>query len=156
VPIDHFNLIAGFYDRSAGFVVTEQLLRLLDLSPRSILLDAGGGTGRVSVALRSKVDQVVVADLSLGMLRHARNKGLPTVYSPVEFLPFPPAVFDRVIMVDAFHHVLDQRRTADELWRVLAPKGRILIVEPDIHQIAIKFLALGEKAALMRSHFLSH
>ena len=155
MPIDHFNLIAGFYDRGTQFIVTEQLLRLLELSPKSVLLDAGGGTGRVSVALRSRVDQVVIADLSLGMLRQAKNKRLTTVYTPVEHLPFPSGVFDRIIMVDAFHHVLDQSQTAAELWRVLAPAGRILIVEPDIHQIVIKFLAIGEKAALMRSHFLS-
>ena len=156
MPIDHFNLIAGYYNRVAQFTITAQLLRLLDLSPKSILLDVGGGTGRVAEALRGKVSKVVVADLSLGMLRYAKGKSLATVCTPAEHLPFPSGAFDRVIMVDALHHVLDQSLTADELWRVLTPGGRILIVEPDIHQFVIKLLALGEKAVLMRSHFLSH
>ena len=58
-------------------------------------------------------------------------------------------------MVDALHHVLDQQQTGNELWRVLTPGGRLVIVEPDIHKFSVKMLALGEKMLLMRSHFLS-
>jgi ubiquinone/menaquinone biosynthesis C-methylase UbiE len=154
MPFDHFNLIAGCYDRAAQFTVTEPLLRLLALSSENILLDAGGGTGRVATALRGMVSNIVVADLSRGMLRRAANKGLATICTPLEYLPFSSGTFDRVIMVDALHHVFDQRLTAHELWRTLAPGGRILIIEPDIHQFVVKLLALGEKTLLMRSHFL--
>ena len=156
MPFDHFNLIAGFYDRAAQFAVTEQLLQLLALSPKQSLLDAGGGTGRVAVALRGMVHKIVVADLSLGMLRRSVNKGLESICTPLEYLPFSSRTFDRVIMMDALHHVLDQSLTASELWRVLAPGGKILIIEPDIHRFVVKLLALGEKALLMRSHFLSY
>jgi demethylmenaquinone methyltransferase/2-methoxy-6-polyprenyl-1,4-benzoquinol methylase len=58
-------------------------------------------------------------------------------------------------MVDAFHHVGDQRQTVRELARVLAPGGRLVIQEPDIHHWAIKLVALGEKLLLMRSRFYS-
>ena len=156
MPFDHFNLIAGLYDRAGKFTVTEQLLQLLALSPKNILLDAGGGTGRVAAALRDMVCKVVVADLSPGMLRRSANKGLESICTPLEYLPFSSGTFDRVIMMDALHHVRDQSQTARELWRVLAPGGRILIVEPDIHQFVVKLLALGEKALLMRSHFLPY
>jgi len=44
---------------------------------------------------------------------------------------------------------------AGELWRVLAPGGRILIVEPDIRKVYAKLIAIGEKLLLMRSHFLT-
>jgi demethylmenaquinone methyltransferase/2-methoxy-6-polyprenyl-1,4-benzoquinol methylase len=57
-------------------------------------------------------------------------------------------------MVDALHHVSDQGQTVSELWRVLAPGGRLIIIEPDIHKFAIKLIAIGEKLLLMRSHFL--
>ena len=156
MPFDHFNLIAGFYDRAAQFAVTEQLLQLLALSPKQSLLDAGGGTGRVAAALRGMVRKVVVADLSPGMLRRSANKGLESICTPLEYLPFSSGTFDRVIMMDALHHVLDQSLTVSELWRVLAPGGKILIIEPDIHWFVVKLLALGEKALLMRSHFLSY
>ena len=121
MPFDHFDLIAGLYDRSGQFQVSETLAGLLALSPDCFLLDAGGGTGRVAAALRSKVGNVIVADLSRGMLRRASAKGLATVCAPAELLPFPIGRFDRVIMVDALHHVIDQDRTARELFRMLAP-----------------------------------
>jgi demethylmenaquinone methyltransferase/2-methoxy-6-polyprenyl-1,4-benzoquinol methylase len=155
MPIDHFSLIAGLYDRAAQFTVTEPLIGLLSLSPNNVLLDAGGGTGRVAAALCNMVREAVVVDLSRGMLRRAADKGLATVCAPAECLPFPSGTFDRVIMMDALHHVLDQGQTAGELWRVLSPGGRLLIVEPDIHQFAVKLIAFGEKILLMRSHFLS-
>jgi ubiquinone/menaquinone biosynthesis C-methylase UbiE len=155
MPFDHFNIIAGFYDRAGPFIVTERLLGLLCLSPNHLLLDAGGGTGRVAVALRGMVKEAFVVDTSRGMLRRAAGKGLATVYSPVEFPPFPSGSIDRILMMDALHHVMDQRTTTRELWRVLAPGGRILIVEPDIRKLSAKLIAIGEKLLLMRSHFLT-
>jgi len=128
---------------------------LLSLSPNCLLLDAGGGTGRVAAALRSQVGNVIVADLSRGMLRHASAKGLATVCAPAELLPFPSGSFDRIILVDALHHVIDQGRTARELFRLLTPSGRLVIVEPDIRKPIVKVIAIGEKVLLMRSHFLT-
>jgi demethylmenaquinone methyltransferase/2-methoxy-6-polyprenyl-1,4-benzoquinol methylase len=57
-------------------------------------------------------------------------------------------------MVDALHHVVDQGKTARELFRLLTPGGRIAVIEPDIHKPVVKIVALGEKMLLMRSHFL--
>jgi ubiquinone/menaquinone biosynthesis C-methylase UbiE len=155
MPFDHFNLIAGLYDRGGKFVIYDSLLGLLSLSPSCRLLDAGGGTGRIAAALRDMVQEAIVVDISRGMLHRATEKGLATVYAPVETLPFPSGSFDRIVMMDALHHVFDQRRTIHELWRVLIPGGRIVIIEPDIRQFVVKLIALGEKILLMRSHFLA-
>jgi len=154
MPFDHFDLIAGLYNRTAQFSAPTPLLDLLALPPDGLLLDAGGGTGRVAEALRSMVREVVVADLSRGMLRHAADKGLATACAPAEHLPFASGTFNRIIMVDALHHVFDQRQTVTELWRVLAPDGKIVIIEPNIHKFAVKLIAIGEKMLFMRSHFL--
>jgi demethylmenaquinone methyltransferase/2-methoxy-6-polyprenyl-1,4-benzoquinol methylase len=90
------------------------------------------------------------------MLQEANKKeGLNPVCSHTELLPFPAGYFDRVIMVDALHHVCDQKETARELWRVLKPGGLIIIEEPDIRNLSVKLVALGEKVAFMRSHFLA-
>jgi ubiquinone/menaquinone biosynthesis C-methylase UbiE len=155
MPFDHFNLVAGIYDKAGKFTLGQPLTDFLALSPNHKLLDAGGGTGRVSAVLRNSVQDLVVADTSFGMLSKAKNKGLHSVVAPVERLPFRPGEFDRVIMMDALHHVRDQRQTVKELWRMLNRNGRMIIVEPDIHKWMVKVVALGEKLLLMRSHFLT-
>jgi demethylmenaquinone methyltransferase/2-methoxy-6-polyprenyl-1,4-benzoquinol methylase len=150
----HFNLLAPFYDRVIPFVRLEQMLRVLDLPCEGSLLDAGGGTGRVAEALRPYVDSVVVADVSSGMLSQARQKGLSATSTETEHLPFPDRTFDRVLMVDALHHVINQAETLRELHRVLQVGGRLVIEEPDLRRFAVKLIAVAEKLALMRSHFL--
>jgi demethylmenaquinone methyltransferase/2-methoxy-6-polyprenyl-1,4-benzoquinol methylase len=151
---DHFTHLAPYYDRAIPFTTLEQLLDLGKFSESDIVLDAGGGTGRVASALVPYVKKVVVADLSQGMLVQADRKGLDAVHSPVESLPFEDNAFDRIVMVDALHHVCNQQESADEMWRVLAPGGMIVVQEPDVRRFLVKLVALAEKIALMRSHFL--
>ncbi len=160
---DHFDILAPIYDRAIPFSRLELMLKMVDLPVDGILLDAGGGTGRVASALRPHVRAALVADFSPGMLAQAQLKGLPGVLTPAERLPFADGTFDRIIMVDALHHVHNQAETIAELWRVLRgpdpvsgkPGGRLVIEEPDVRTFTVKLVAIGEKLALMRSHFLS-
>jgi len=156
MPFDHFGRVAGLYDRATGFEVSDELLHILDLSPESQLLDVGGGTGRIAFALRRMVKNAMVVDPSQRMLHFAKKRELDAVCAPAESLPFADNKFDRIIMVDALHHLYSQDLAADELWRVLNSEGRILIIEPDIQRFFVKLIALGEKVLLMRSHFLTH
>ncbi len=151
----HFNFLAPFYDRAIPFQRLEQTLKVLDLPHAGTLLDAGGGTGRVAEALRLHVGSVIVADVSWGMLSQARQKDLAAASAETERLPFADGIFDRVLMVDALHHVIHQGETVRELFRVLKTGGRLVIEEPDSRTFAVKMIAIAEKLALMRSHFLS-
>jgi demethylmenaquinone methyltransferase/2-methoxy-6-polyprenyl-1,4-benzoquinol methylase len=151
----HFNFLAPYYDQVISFSRLEKMVRVLDLPHAGTLLDAGGGTGRVASALRPHLGSIVVADVSWGMLTQARNKDLVATLAETENLPFADNVFDRVLMVDALHHVVSQSRTAAELFRVLRPGGRLVIEEPDLRTFPVKMIALAEKLAFMRSHFLA-
>ncbi len=154
MPFDHFDFIAPVFAR-VGYSSLDTLLSLAALPVRGRLLDVGGGTGRVAALLRDYAGDVTIADPSLGMLRQADRStlGLACAYS--ESLPFPDDTFERIIMVDALHHVIHQAQTAREMYRVLQPGGRIVIEEPDIRLFGVKLIALAEKLLLMRSHFLS-
>ncbi len=153
---DHFGFVAPFYDRFASVLDTSRLEEFLAMDGKGSLLDAAGGTGRIGQALHNGVENVVVVDLSKGMLKQASEKNMVLpAQAQVEMLPFPGACFERIVMVDALHHVINQPATASELWRVLKPGGRLVIEEPNIHTLAAKMVAAGEKMLLMRSHFLS-
>ena len=154
-PFNHFDFLAPFYDRFIKTVDLTRYIAFAGLPVSGRLLDAGGGTGRKSFPLLKMVNHIVIADSSMGMITQAVKKnGLMSVCSETERLPFEDKSFERVIMVDAFHHVSDYRVTAGELWRVVKPGGRIVIEEPDIQAVPIKIIALIEKIALMRSHFI--
>jgi ubiquinone/menaquinone biosynthesis C-methylase UbiE len=155
MPVDHFGWIAPYYERMFKPRFNEEWLRLLDLSGRGLMLDIGGGTGRISQYFSDRVNKVILLDESLDMLNQSKFKNtLLPVQSSAEDLPFADATFSRVIMIDAFHHLADQTKAIMEMVRILEPGGRLLIEEPDIHLVGVKLIALFEKVLGMRSSFL--
>jgi ubiquinone/menaquinone biosynthesis C-methylase UbiE len=153
---NHFDLVAFLYDRVIGLPDVERLRHVLRLPADGIMLDAGGGTGRVSSLLAPFVGNVVVSDLSRLMLKQAQKKGaLLPVRAHVERLPFPDGIFARVLVVDSLHHFCDQREALSDLLRVLQPGGRLVIEEPNIDRLAVKVVACMEKLTFMGSRFYS-
>lgn len=151
---DHFGWVAPIYERVIRPPDAERLHHLLDLGDDDCLLDVGGGTGRVAKFLGSSICPVCVLDVSYGMLQQTDGRrGLVPVQGAVERMPFADGAFSRILAVDSFHHFADQVEAAGEMLRVLAPGGRLVVEEPDIRRLSVKFVALGERLALMRSHF---
>ncbi len=156
MPFDHFGFIAPIYHRVGTYSNLDAMISYADLPTTGRLLDVGGGTGRVANALSPFAKQIALADPSRGMLHYSASvPDIQPAEAISEHLPFPDESFDRVIMVDALHHVFSQAETAQEMWRVLKPGGRIVIEEPDIRGFGVKLIAIAEKLLLMRSHFLA-
>lgn len=56
-----------------------------------------------------------------------------------EELPLPDASVDRILMVHALEHSEDPRETLKEMWRVLSPGGRLVIVVPNRRGLWARF-----------------
>lgn len=152
---DHFDLLAPFYDRLIAPPENSPLAELARLPTQGPLLDVGGGTGRVAQQLKGLADQLVVLDASRKMVGQAQEKDeLTAVVGTSEQIPFCDGCFDRVVVVDAYHHLEDQQRSLKELWRVIRPGGLLVIEEPDINTWPVRLAALAEKLMLMRSRFV--
>ena len=152
--VNHFDCLASVYDRFAAAPDRVRLHALLDLPAAGLLLDAAGGTGHVSFPLQPHVKAAVIADLSRGMLRQASSKGFTLlVRARIEALPFRAASFSRILLVDALHHVRNQEAGVAELARVLQPRGRLVVIEPDIRRLAVKLIYFVEVLLGMGSRF---
>jgi demethylmenaquinone methyltransferase / 2-methoxy-6-polyprenyl-1,4-benzoquinol methylase len=127
------------------------------VAPGMRVLDVGAGTGAVAAAAQSIVGtsgRVVALDPSLGMLSKASARGVRRrVRAFAEALPFPDRSFDRLTMGFALRHVADLRVTFGEYRRVLAPGGKVLLLEitPPPSRVARGFLGfyLGRLVPLM-------
>lgn len=94
------------------------------------VLDLGCGTGRSLPLFRSKA-RVVGADPALDMLLRARRRvpGALLVVARAEELPFADRAFDVVVSALVFCSVDDPGRGLSEVGRVLAPDGRLRMLE---------------------------
>jgi ubiquinone/menaquinone biosynthesis C-methylase UbiE len=111
-----------------------ELDRHLALRPGQALLDVGCGPGTLHRALCDGGIKVVGVDLSLGMLREARDQAADTrlpahvAQANAQALPLSDATFDRVLAAHMLFHVPDQTAALREMRRVLRPGGRVVLV----------------------------
>lgn len=108
---------------------------LLDVAPHHRVLDLGAGACWAADWLQRLGVSVVAADLSLDLLAVGRERLASSgparlACSDAEALPFRDASFDRVLCLNAMHHVPHVPAALREVWRVLAPDGRAVFAEP--------------------------
>ena len=154
--VHFFDRIAPLYDLVMPPASGEAVAAGFDRAERPIdrLLDVGGGSGRASAALRGP--DITVVDVSLGMLQRARDlRGLAALAGDAGRLPFRDGSVDAVLVVDAFHHLPDQRAALSEAARVIAPGGVIVVREFDPTHPLGRLLVAGEHAIGMGSRFRS-
>jgi ubiquinone/menaquinone biosynthesis C-methylase UbiE len=112
-----------------------------DVAGRRIL-DAGCGTGAVSVTLRDRGAIVAGFDRSEKMVEIARQRlgadidlRVADIASP---LPYPDGAFDDVIAALVLHYLEDWKAPLAELRRVLTPGGRLIVAVN--HPVMLKTL----------------
>ncbi|HLY62074.1 MAG TPA: methyltransferase domain-containing protein [Terriglobia bacterium] len=92
------------------------------------VLDVGCGSSRIIGALPPGS---VALDILLRKLRFARKYSKHVVQGTGFALPFPDASFPCVLSSQMIEHVPKEPQVLDELCRVLAPGGRLILGTPD-------------------------
>ncbi len=120
--------------------ITEKTIRLMDLRPGERVLDLGSGSGWATRLLARLVSdgpegfgQVVGLDVSDEMIRQARAaskdfENILYIWGSAQQIAWEENFFDKVLSVESFYYYPDQDRALAELFRVLAPRGRMFIL----------------------------
>src|SRR3989449_10577320 len=120
--------------------ITEKTMRLMDLRSGERVLDMGCGSGWATRLLARMVSegpqgfgQVVGVDISDEMVRQARAaskdfENVMFVVGSAAQIPWEENFFDKVLSVESFYYYPDQDRALIELFRVMAPHGRMFIL----------------------------
>jgi ubiquinone/menaquinone biosynthesis C-methylase UbiE len=122
-------------------------------APKGLILDAGCGPGTSGIILAEMGATVIGVDISseaVGVAKErARRKAVD--FSPVlgdlESLGARNQSFDVCFCGWVLHHLPEIRPALSEVTRVLKPGGRILIVEPNESNLAVRLSRLVEGLA---------
>lgn len=135
----------AYFDRIADAIEHEYLpgrtweglaKALVRLLPRARVADLGIGGGELTLLLCQSSERVIGVDRSEAMLERARAKAhkagvtnLELRRGEIEALPLADREVDLVVLSQALHHAVEPRHALAEAHRVLAPGGRLLVLD---------------------------
>ena len=142
-----FGTIAPRYDflnRMLSFGIDrrwrKKAVRMLKYREGARILDVATGTGDVALEIARTTPpsvKITGADFCKEMVELGRLKTDRSPYSgridfkvaPCEDLPFPNETFDSITIAFGIRNVVDRKLGLAEMWRVLRPGGRMIILE---------------------------
>lgn len=107
------------------------------------ILDIGSGLGESSVYLALQGAEVMMVDISAGMIEKAKAVGrfhgvhLEGVPAVGESIPTRDSEFDIVYTANTIHHISNRRQFFSEMLRVLKPSGKFFSFDPIAYNPAI-------------------
>lgn len=142
-----FGVIAPRYDflnRLLSFGIDrrwrKKAVRLLKYREGSRILDVATGTGDVALEIARSTPvsvKITGADFCREMIELGEQKVSASAYAgridfkvaPCEDLPFANNTFDSITIAFGIRNVVDRKLGLAEMWRVLSPGGRMIILE---------------------------
>jgi ubiquinone/menaquinone biosynthesis C-methylase UbiE len=149
-----FDHAVEYYDETRGLSpeVQVETARLLadEMGRDGHVLEAGAGTGLITIPLAHEGLRMTGMDLSVPMLERLSEKAMsegvtiPLVAADVVRLPFADDAFDGVVMRHVLHLVAEWRAALDEVVRVMRPEGTFAVSITDYtglyHALQERFL----------------
>ena len=132
----------------------DEIKDALELLGDEVVIDIGGGTGRLAEYLSQSCKIVYVLDESEGMLSRVKaNTKVVTVLQNALHTPFNNSSVDVVVMSDVLHHISKQSALIEEISRILKKDGRLLILDFEKKHIKTKLLGAFEYILFGRLYF---
>ncbi len=140
----YFNKWAHSYDesilqhivfRSSHNMLYKEIASRNSITTSYKILDVGCGTGELAHSLAEdfKAAKVHGIDLSETMIEKARAKefkeNIDFRVGDVEQLPYEDNTFDVITCSHSFHHYPNKEKAMAEMYRVLKPNGRLMIID---------------------------
>jgi SAM-dependent methyltransferase len=121
-------------------------------APYRSILDVGAGDGVLLGGVGSPSARRVAVDLSDDALTKIRARGLEAVKADFEndTLPFADGTFEVAMCLDVLEHVFAPEALLDEIVRITAPGGRVILSVPNAFNLANRLAyALGRHLDVM-------
>jgi SAM-dependent methyltransferase len=99
---------------------------------RGAVLEDGCGVGQYMRAFTPFGGKVTGLDFDFERVKDTLALGLQAINAAGENLPYPDDHFDLVVSNEVIEHVADDRKTLEEVFRVLKPGGRLVLFCPNI------------------------
>lgn len=143
----YFKTHAADWDRIRGLYVSEShveqaMIEALGAGPFRLLVDLGTGTGRILELFAGRYDRGLGFDLNQSMIAYAQSKlrahGLANAdvrHGDLYDLTLQDGVADAVVMHQVLHFLGEPAAAIAEAARILAPGGRLLIVDFAPHDL---------------------
>jgi ubiquinone/menaquinone biosynthesis C-methylase UbiE/DNA-binding HxlR family transcriptional regulator len=113
--------------------VAEALLRLM---PPMTIADLGAGEGSFALLLAQRAKRVIAVDNSAKMIEVGQEQALKNGVKNIEFrlgdmeeAPIRSGAVELVFFSQSLHHALHPDRAVAEAWRILAPGGRVVVLD---------------------------
>jgi ArsR family transcriptional regulator len=157
----YFKAHAGEWDKIRTLHVAEQdveaaMDQALGNGPFNLLVDLGTGTGRILELFGGRASRALGFDLNHAMLAYARMKLERAELSHAQVrhgdlynLPLPDGAADAVVLHQVLHFLDDPAAAITEAARLLAPGGKLLVVDFAPHELEF----LREQSAHRRLGF---
>lgn len=122
------------------------------------VLDAGAGTGRISLKLYAAGAKVTALDIASEMLArlHQKEPDIKTVEGDMEAMPFEDESFDMVFSSLALVHLKKVEPFLDECYRVLKDGGKVVLVNIHYRKSMILKDNQGKYTIEAYNHFPRH
>ncbi len=160
-PQEGYSRYAKSYDENEKYwdsFEKNHLKPYIEAAKGKKALDAGAGTGRLSIKLFNAGAEVTSLDMSAEMLEELQKKNpdIKTVEGDVEHMPFDDDQFDFVFSSLTLVHLKKIIPFLDECYRVLKDDGKLVLVNVHYRRPMVLEDEKGKYTIKCYNHFPRH